>query len=589
MTPTTLMPLIITDLQLSIALAPIPISIGKLFYVLFLIPGGSFIDTYGPRTSLLTGLTLLFLTTLMYSFVISTFFELILLHIFLALSSSLCGIPTHSVLIAEWFVTNIGIAIGIIISAFSLAGVFIPPVIAYIAQLSDWNTSVRTVASLILFIAIPVTYFGIFENRNTTDSNESSLTNTETDSVSDEINTEIVELVVKTIAQEQDLLDQESSASKDNAFDWICFSVIATSYFSLQYCYGSFGENLMLYLAVDCNVTLSYASLFFVTLNLSAFCSKLIAGVITEFVSNRFILAISSNAIASAGILCLFLPLSSRLPFIPQLSSYGIPQLPHHELSIIVFCIVFGLGYGACFNCLYSIPTQLYAKSNNLGKLTSLLFGIGLLGNACGAVFTSTLRAHLGSYSIPFLVSLVVSLLNIILLMELWRICENNRLDFIESAGDENVMSSVFSGPKESMKELIDHLSECEPLLSESTTTTTTRGGGDKKRRIHHERERSISIPKDLHLMRGEDNSQKLMKYKDQWWRLLYNHEKVGNVVKRPNTLHDLIESGVVSAAFEFPPLNVNQLRHQLIDYHPNYGDSIRFGNEFTKQRSSHA
>lgn len=80
---------------------------------------------------------------------------------------------------------------------------------------------------------------------------------------------------------------------------------------------------------------------------------------------------------------------------------------------MILFACVFGFGYGATFNSLYVLVPITFGRQN-LGKIQSSLFGLGLAGNAVGSIATGVLRSKYGTYDRPFLVAGVACFTNLL-------------------------------------------------------------------------------------------------------------------------------------------------------------------------------
>lgn len=110
-TATTLMPLLVKDFNLDLALSTVPIAVGKVSYVLMLFPGGVLVDRFGPRVCVLFGITLLAALLSIYAAFVHSFREVVFMHVLMALASSVSGVPVYSLFIAQWFESGaIGVA-----------------------------------------------------------------------------------------------------------------------------------------------------------------------------------------------------------------------------------------------------------------------------------------------------------------------------------------------------------------------------------------------------------------------------------------------------------------------------------------------
>jgi hypothetical protein len=155
---------------------------------------------------------------------------------------------------------------------------------------------------------------------------------------------------------------------------------------------------------LDRGFSLSFASLFFSILNLSAFTAKLVGGHLGDRF-DRFRVAMATSALTGFGVLLLF--------WGGRLNERSVPRLTSSPLALVAFSIIFGFGYGATFNCLYALVPIIFGL-NNLGRTQSSLFGLGLIGNALGSIATGVLRSRYGSYDRAFLVAGITTWTNMI-------------------------------------------------------------------------------------------------------------------------------------------------------------------------------
>lgn len=102
-TATTLMPLLVKDFALDLAVSTVPIAVGKISYVVMLFPGGVLVDRFGPRRCVLFGITTLAALLSVYSCFVVSFHQVIVIHVAMALASSVSGVPVYSLFIAQWF------------------------------------------------------------------------------------------------------------------------------------------------------------------------------------------------------------------------------------------------------------------------------------------------------------------------------------------------------------------------------------------------------------------------------------------------------------------------------------------------------
>lgn len=382
-TPTTLMPQIVNDFALPLSLSTVPIAVGKVAYVLLLIPGGMLVDHYGPRRCVLLGILGLAALITVYAALVSSFWMLLGMHVLLATFASVSGVPVYSIFIAQWFEGGIGLAMGLVLAGYSAAGTCIPALLGPVATAVGWRIAMACMCALLWLVALPLTFFSLHENRGP------DLAVGDTggeDGQVGEVSARQQAAVVSVGLPDAGLADHKS---------WT-FVGFAFSYILLQYCFGCFGENVMFFLTIDRGMSLGLASLFFSALNFAAFSAKLVGGHLGDRF-DRFHVASASSGLAAVGIIFLFLGSNG-------LDQNNIPYLTSSSFAMLMFTVLFGFGYGATFNCLYALTPIVFGKQN-LGRTQSTLFGLGLAGNAVGSVLTGVLRSRYGTYQRPFLVA----------------------------------------------------------------------------------------------------------------------------------------------------------------------------------------
>lgn len=392
-TPTTLMPSVVADFELDLSLSTVPIAVGKVAYVLLLIPGGILVDQHGPRLCVLVGVGGLAAILTAYALFVASFWPLLCAHVALATVASVSGVPVYSIFIAQWFEGGIGLAMGLVLAGFSAAGTAVPALLGPIASMFGWRVAMLCMCGLLWFVALPVTYFFLHEKHD--DELEQDLAPERLSTRKALQDDEKISLIPEDepapgaapILTDTGMVDTKS---------WT-FVGFAFSYVLMQYCFGCLGENIMFFLTIDRGVSLGVASLLFSTLNGSAFVAKLVGGHLGDRF-DRFHVASAASGLAAVGIFFLFIGETTGL------DEQNIPRLTASPVAMVIFAVVFGFGYGATFNCLYALTPIVFGKQN-LGRTQSALFGLGLAGNAVGSVMTGVLRSKYLTYQRPFLVA----------------------------------------------------------------------------------------------------------------------------------------------------------------------------------------
>lgn len=509
MTPTTLLPVLAGDLGLTVGQAMLPLAAGKLAYVALLVPGGVLVDAIGPRAGVMGGIAGLAVITAAYAVAVHGLWAMGAAHVALATFSSVSGVPVYSLFIAGWFGGGggMGLAMGLVLAGYSLAGTAVPALIGPIAGRWGWRAGMAVVSAVLTTVGLPLTYFFLLDKDDDDEEEQERAyadpggvpspvaTLGDAESAVGSANPPSVMLPpsigmppsagapataesllslglsaaprMPTIAEsataaaaapgagaeegateaapppsppppaaapaQPPLLSPSEAAMAAAAAAAAAsarrrtFFGFAASYALMQYTFGSVGENLLFFLTIDRGMPLSVASLYFSSLNGCAFLAKLAGGHLGDRF-NRFRIAAGASLLTAIGVSLLFAsgswatgPAGEEALWLGPLR---LPALTASPWVVLAFTIVFGLGYGATFNCLYSLGPVVFGR-RDLGRVQSALFGCGLLGNATGAVVTGTLRTSTSSYDLPFLLAATACALNVIAFSVTRRVCEN--------------------------------------------------------------------------------------------------------------------------------------------------------------------
>ncbi|KAA8498082.1 hypothetical protein FVE85_5667 [Porphyridium purpureum] len=606
-TPTTLMPLIVQSVGVPVSMGPIPISVGKLAYTFFLVPGGSLLDYYGPRLCVLVGLVGLSCVLIVYAWAAHTLLELFILHTFMAMFAALCGLPGISVLVAQYFHTNIGIGIGMVLAGFSLGGVLTPMALSPLADMFNWRTSMMLMAAWVMLFALPLAYFEFLENNSIPSADPGTLVSRwtshasltkEKDFTSRELSQDLqasdgeFRFGAMEKATDQDdagndslravtqLLERGASSPSDGPLElphtndeqraqfvagqspvalladsyadgtpreetisWQTrrdFLLTALNFALLQYAYGCFGENILIFITADRHYTLAYASLFFVLLNFSGMTGKLGCGVLASYF-DQLRITLGTLVVTACGIALLFVHTGQDLNT-AEMRFW--PHLCTSPFSLAAFATLFGFGYGGSFNGFYSLAPRLFEKHLQ-GRVQSTLFAYGLAGNATGAVMSAMIRQHTGTYSPAFLLALLATLINLVSYWHVWDevlVKEGGKprskhgaqetLGFLHDNDEQTLLDALFAGPQ----------------------SRGRRGTGTLVP--------SQSMPSLVPGARRELQSPFPTRSEDF-------------VLEQPHVLRNIVDSGLMASSFGWMPLNVNQVREEMMHYHPNYGNLI--------------
>ncbi|OSX76463.1 hypothetical protein BU14_0190s0020 [Porphyra umbilicalis] len=464
MTPTTLLPVMAADLGLSVGQAMLPLAAGKLAYVALLVPGGVLVDAAGPRAGVLGGIAGLAAVTAVYAVAVRGLWAMGVAHVALATFSSVSGVPVYSLFIAGWFGGG-----GAWASPWALCwrgggggggdGVGgdaerggVPSPVAP-ASLGEEGTADAHDASPQLSPSVvgadggmqlsPIAESAVAPSVDTVapaataaDSDSGPATGGTAPTppggpvLFPTLPTDAATAAMAAAAAAGDAAAAATAAAAAASARRRTFLGFAASYALMQYTFGSLGENLLFFLTIDRGMPLSVASLYFSALNGCAFLAKLAGGHLGDRF-NRFRIAGGASLLTAIGVSLLFAS-GSWAPVGAgdgvdgggdALEGVRLPTLTASPWVVLAFTIVFGLGYGATFNCLYSLGPVVFGR-RDLGRVQSALFGCGLLGNATGAVVSGALRTAYSTYDLPFLLAATACAANVLTFSATRRVCE---------------------------------------------------------------------------------------------------------------------------------------------------------------------
>ncbi len=346
-------------------------SIGFVTSGLFAVIMGALCDKIGPRIVMSVGGVLYCLGHIFLAQT-STLWQLYLFWMIIGIgfaSSDVVPLTT----IARWFSRKRGTMSGIAKVGTGLGMVLLPLIAAVLIDNFGWRISYTVLGMFILISVIPLS---LMLRRDPYQTGE--LPDGE-------------RMPVNTISQisEQGLSLREALSIRQL---WIIIAI----YFIAQFCANTMIVHIVPH-AVDLGASLPIASSVLAIIGGLSILGRLVMGFINDRIGNKRTIVIC---------------------FIILLIALGWLQFTRAIWMLYLFAVIYGFGHGGFF-ALISPTIAVYFGTRSQGVLLGTVMFGSTIGGALGAYLTGKIFDISGSYSLAFLIMLIVSILGLILSMSI--------------------------------------------------------------------------------------------------------------------------------------------------------------------------
>jgi len=345
-------------------------SIAMLLSGFFAIPSGRLSDKYGPRILLTLSGILVGIGFLLMSQISSLWQAYLVWGLFAGIGGSFCFIPIIST-IPRWFTKKRGIAMGLTVTGFGLGGVISPPLAQWLISTYDWRQSYLILGLITLIIVIPLAQFMKHSPQR---------------------------VGLKPYGESEGIEDKQSLASAAEGLSLT--QVIKTSRFwifgAMLFCFFFSIQVIIVHIvpyAIDIGISpIIAASITSIIAGISII-GRLSMGFISDKIGGRLVLIAYIFLAALALIWLLF---------------------ARETWMLYVFAVMFGLAFGGVILLETVITAELFGLSS-LGVILGSLILFATIGAALGPLLAGSIFDITGSYSLAFLISVIISALAIIL------------------------------------------------------------------------------------------------------------------------------------------------------------------------------
>ncbi len=341
---------------------------------------GWLIDRVGVIRVIRTGLLFLAVCFCLYPFA-ADLNQLYLLHVGFAAGLVLCGLMPNVVLLSQWFVRYRGAAVGLLTSASSVAGAVMPLAIAPLVLNPDYGWRWGFGALAAAFIT-----FGLLPGLLVLRASPAELGQQPDGRPAP--------------AAGESARDTDSGVEFVTALRSVTLWALAVSSACLWFSISAINSQATIFFEQDAGLSAANATFLYSTIFWFGIAGKFLFGALSDRMRKQRVMLIAA-VLLFAG---------SLLVFAPGAEGW---QLTQNITQLIIFAVVFGLGYGGSFTMIQLVCVECFGQ-RALGKLLGIIIFVDSLGGALGIALSGQLKAGTGSYLVPFAAVAVVAFVAII-------------------------------------------------------------------------------------------------------------------------------------------------------------------------------
>jgi len=344
------------------------ISIALLLIGPFSILSGRLSDKYGPRILVtISGLSL-GVGFLLMSQINSLWQVYLIWGLFMGVGMSCSFVPIIST-IPRWFTKKRGIAIGIAVAGFGLGGIIVPPLAQWLISAFGWRQAYFILGLITFIVVIPLAQFMKHSPQR---------------------------VGLKPYGEDEPIKDEHSlvtgglsitQAIKTSRF-WVWGLILFCFFFCIQVTIVHIVPH-----AIDIGVSPIIAASITSIIAGCSVIGKLSTGFLSDKVGGRLLL-IACVSLATLALLWLL--------------------FAKEMWMLYIFAVIFGIGYGGIILLQTLISAELFGLGS-LGMILATLMFCGTIGGALGAPLAGSIFDITESYSLAFLICVIMCALAIIL------------------------------------------------------------------------------------------------------------------------------------------------------------------------------
>ncbi|MEO6453533.1 MAG: MFS transporter [Ginsengibacter sp.] len=318
---------------------------------------GWFIDRFGPRRLMLSGIVMCGLAVIGLS-TMTSLWQFYSFYLLMALGY-MCGGPLpNQVLTSRWFNKSRGKAMGIAYLGIGVGGMLVPQIARSLNMRMDWRSSLMVLGIFMIAVAFPMAWF-----------------------------------VREKPAQKQDEpgLD-EPKISFINILKNRSFYLLAVGSMCSIGAVSGVIQNLKLFFSLDLKYTQGAAANIISLVLGSSIIGRLLMGWLADRYPKKYVMMLIYTLV-SGSILMLYFASSPNI--------------------IYVFAFIFGIGLGGDYMIIPLMAAELFGLKV-MGRVMGLILTLDGLAEAFGPILAGWLRDHYGTYTTGFTALILLSVIGTI-------------------------------------------------------------------------------------------------------------------------------------------------------------------------------
>ncbi len=324
---------------------------------LFGFAAGWFIDRFGPRRLMLSGIMMSGLAVIGLS-TMTSLWQFYSFYLLIALGY-MCGGPLpNQVLSSRWFNKSRGKAMGIAYLGIGIGGMLVPQIAKWLNMQMDWRSSLVILGLFMIAVAFPMAWF-VQENP------EAKLNETKTD---------------------------EPKISFKSILKSRSFYFLAIGSMCSIGAVAGISQNLKLFFSIDLKYTQGQAANVISLVLAASIIGRLLMGWLADRYSKKYVMMLIYSLI-TISILLLY-----------YATTPGV---------IYLFAFIFGIGLGGDYMIIPLMAAELFGVKV-MGRVMGLVLTVDGLGEAFGPILAGGLRDRTGSYALGFTALIILSVIGTI-------------------------------------------------------------------------------------------------------------------------------------------------------------------------------